>query len=71
MEEVTSIIRNSISALAFKLIVLLLTMAAFAAVTFIVTGFIKVPWGLRKGLAAMGALIGVIVWIELIYVKLN
>lgn len=67
MEEVTSIIQNSEYGLAIKLSVLLLTMCTFAVVTFIVAGFIKVPIELRKGLAVLGSLIGIIVWIEYLY----
>lgn len=68
VEEITSIIQNSESGLAIKLSVLLLTMCTFAVLTFIVTGFIKIPWELRKGLAVLGSLIGIIVWIEYLYV---
>jgi len=67
VEEVTSIIQNSAYGLAIKLSVLLLTMSTFAVVTFIVAGLIKVPRELRKGLAVLGSLIGIIVWIEYLY----
>lgn len=48
MEEVTSIIQGPLNALGIKLIFLLATMSAFAIITFVVTGYLKISWQLRK-----------------------
>ncbi len=64
MNKVTEIIKSPLNALGIKLIFLLATMSVFAIITFVVTGYLKMPWQLRKGLAAFSVLIGVYVWFK-------
>lgn len=64
MEEVNAIIKGQMDALALELIGLLITMSIFAIITFVVTGYLKIPWQLRKGLAAFSVLVGIYVWFK-------
>lgn len=68
MAEIGAFILNSIDKLAVKIICLTLTMSVFAAMMFIITGFIKTSPEFRKGLIVLSSLVGVIVWIEFLYV---
>ena len=68
MEVVGTFILNSLDKFAVKIIGLSLTMFVFAAMTFFITGFIKTSPEFRKGLIVLSSLVGVIVWIEFLYV---
>lgn len=68
MEVIGAFILNSMDELAVKIICLSLTMSVFAAITFFITSFIKTSPEFRKGLIVLSSLVGVIVWIEFLYV---